>query len=593
MISSLSQALKSAAARQNSVQEIDRSPNSDSRRTRNAGAETQRHTSNQSKSTSQPPSSGTQLDTFTQTPTTADNLFRSRTELDKLRDESPWVTALDPVSEISPRTLPYLPVQSSPEGVRPQIFDPLTRDVWLPATGIGPTAYVPTGLPPNLPEADRPRPSPLEKLDRPDGSVIELAGEALDNGEISEALDQALNSEGDSVSLTLEVNVSALTPIGTAGVTEKITVKAQLVEDGGYEISLSREEAISLGLEISDDLNAQARVGVGVRVIYKFDTLDEATQGLKDLVVTAGDHPAIGHVTSVQEKSANVADNVINNPVTEAAGTIISRFPGFGGADDVLDVVQDGVSAVETGTDTINNVVDDAKGRLNDANTAIEFTGTVGADVNLGLPVTTEPGVEFGVKLSVDSTFRTRVNTDNTINVSVTYSGSGSAEIGGTGSIRLDAKASVTISQDYRRDGGDLDRVGKSQVTLSLDASETYTDGVVVSGSVGSGQRASYTFDAAELNGDVGEAIQLFLQGDTEGAIETLGNIEGDLTIQTRATGGAGFEIGASGVGGGLVVKGSLTAVDQGEAVHLDDLSLEEAYDLIEEYVPDVGVLLN
>lgn len=436
----------------------------------------------------------------------------------------------------------------------------------------------------NMPAQSEPA---IPKTSTPNNDAVNAAKDAAKDGDYRSALDHALNSEGDSVEL--EIGVSASLPLvipGTKlGADRSVGVEIERVEDG-YELSLSAEQAIELGLEVSPSLNAQVEAGLAAEVTYQFDTVDAAAQGVKDLAITAGNHPAADEAAGLLENAADLADSAANSGVadvlTGAVGNVLAG-PVFGrwAGDLIGDQVQRLTRAAEEKTNEFKDAVDGAQDRLKAAYDGYEVSGFVGASATLGLPspVDVENALKLEGSLATEQRFTTKVNADGTATVSISYSGKASAEggfvgAGGEGTV----KNSVTVSQDVvRNQDGRYVRDGSAEIEFASDVSGQINSCVLVSTNAGGGAKVSYTVEADQLNGELVDAAGLFLQGDTEGALREFGSIEGDLEIQGRITGGVKVSAEAGYLGAKLGLEGELSITDQGQAYEIEDLSLADA----------------
>jgi len=531
-------------------------------------------------------------------PTTVERLSRTSSPLDSWRD----VSSENEVG--APGRLPGVVV---PFGDH---LDPATiSDGFGPlAAGnggyrLGDRGDVPTGVPGSsravLPDnveryyPDSGRPSLLDRLAVPDGEAIELSVEALRDGDVHTLLETALNSEGDSVAVRLEVGASVLTPIGAVGGRGEIEAKIVRTEDGRYEISITAASAATLGLEVSEELGVEVEQGVEARVVFGFDTLEEAERGLWDLTIVAGGADRIEQLADTTATVTEFADDVLNsragdNWFTDRIDDVVSVVPGV---DRPFETAREATDAIADATEQLAEFVGGAQERLNDARESVEVSHFTGADAKLGLPEDPLSTRELGIDLSAQARYTTRFNEDGTITVSATQSASasGGGSIDGFG-VEGDARGSVTVSQTFERDGLNLEPIGEATVSLVIDSSGSVTTGVgaggAVTGNAGGGVRATYTFEVSELENVAGGAIAQLLRGDVDGAIETLGDVEGDLTIQARVTGGGEVSVQGSRGGNSVSGTGRIDITDQGTPVEFEDVSIVEAFEFIESRIP-------
>jgi hypothetical protein len=422
-----------------------------------------------------------------------------------------------------------------------------------------------------------------------DTSNLDAAKDAADRGDFEGALQSALNSEGDSVELEIGVNASLpiVIPGTKIGASESVAVGVERTEDG-YDVSLSGEQAIQLGLEVDDDLQAQVEAGLETEITYSYDTVEEAAQGLKDLAITAGNHPAADEAAGLLENAADLADGAANSGVADAIFNGIGHAiggPVFGGAagDFIGDQVQNLTGLAEEKTNELEIAINDAQSRLNSAQSSYTVAGFVGANADLGLPLPVDvKGLELGVSTGVEARFSTTVNADGTASVEISYTQTASGEAGFGATANGEVSNSVSISQDLvQNQDGRYVRDGSAEVTFESDVSGAVGGGIGITDEIGAGQTVSYTIEADGLNGELRDAADAFLQGDIDGALQELGSIEGDLEVQRNVTGSVGFEIGGGFAGAKIGIEGGLTITDQSEADVTEDVSIAEGLEAI------------
>lgn len=379
-----------------------------------------------------------------------------------------------------------------------------------------------------------------------------------------------LNSTGDSI----EVDLS-----GEVGVTVKgVHVGGELelgatVEqtDDGYVVRIDAELAARLGLGVDGgsngsggDASVTAGAGAQVEFKYRFDTKEEAAQGLQDLAVTAGNNPLAGHVAAGAEIGADIAHGAatIHDAVTDhllgiATGGLIDNNPAG-------DVIRNGTGALEDGTDIARQEIDAARARLNAASDGYSITGYVEGELTgdianrFGLPSDVDTS-QFDFAGSVAGGTAITVDFSGDGDISVELSKSIEASASGSGSnlgINGNAEASVSHRFDFaRNEDGRLVGQGAGEITFSagLGAGTSVGSGLTVNESHGGG--FSYTVQADDLGGDIGRAAKQFLQGDQGGALETLASVPGVLEVNVGLSAGTavGGDIGA----GAATVEGS------------------------------------
>jgi len=466
-----------------------------------------------------------------------------------------------------------------------------------------------------------------DDLDVPETQEVQSTLDSVLAGDIDEALENGLNSDGDSVSINLGASVKA--PAGIVGVEGEVSAEITRVEDG-YEVSLSAEAAVSLGLAAdSDDLGVGADIGAGATVVYHYDSLEQAKQGVSDLVITAGKHDAVQLAVDLAAESA-----ALSNTIVDKVGDIVDGFPGpigtairaaTGGVDKLADSIIETVpeelnidlpfpfgsvniplgtvkddlqddlqeldalrARAEQNLDGIRDAQSDARDRLNDAYSGFEVTGSAGAFADIGIPNPTQ--IEnFGASVEgrVEHTVTGRFNADGTAEVDYSYTASGSGRAGlGIGG-EISAETGITISQELRQDGLSFSTVGDVGVEFRADAEALAKLGVGVSYDQGVGGELVYATTANALGDQLGIAGQHFLEGDFDGTFEAIGDIEGDLEVTGRAVSGASLKLGGDVGGAELAVDGNIRFEDLGQTQSIDDLTLEEAFDFLTDQVED------
>ena len=471
----------------------------------------------------------------------------------------------------------------------------------------------------NDPEEAEVDAAPPAELDVPDSEDVQSTLDSILDGDIDAALENGLNSEGDSV--TVNLGASASIPGGLVGVEGEVSAEITRVDDG-YEVSLSAEAAVSLGLAAdANDLGVGAEIGAGATVIYHYDSLDEAKQGVSDLVVTAGKSAAVQDAVDL---ACEVASRT--NGIVEKVGDIIDSFPGpigdairkvTGGADALadrlietlpenlsidlpwpfgsvdiplgglkddlqeLDVVRN--RAVEQLED-LSNTQRDARARLDNAYSGFEVSGSLGAFADIGIPVPVEAeNLGAGVSGRLEHEVTGRFNADGTAAIEYSYTASGSVNAGAGIGGEVSSETSVTVSQDLTRNGFNFNTVGDVDVEFRADTEALAKLGVGVTYDHGVGGELVYTTTLNELGGQLNSAASSFLQGDLSGAFGAIGDIEGDLEVTGRSVSGASLSLGGDIAGAELSVSGGISFEDLGDTQTLEDVTLEEAFAFLNE----------
>ena len=112
----------------------------------------------------------------------------------------------------------------------------------------------------------------------------------------------------------------------------EITANVVKTEDD-YEVSISGEAALQLGIGIdNDDANVEAALGAGGQVTFTYDSLEAATQGVQDLVITGGKHQAFVDIVQTASDFKNGVESVfgsIDDVVTNGLQSAVDEIPDF------------------------------------------------------------------------------------------------------------------------------------------------------------------------------------------------------------------------------------------------------------------------
>jgi len=123
-----------------------------------------------------------------------------------------------------------------------------------------------------------------------DGDVRNTAVK-LAEGDLAGAMRAALNSEGDTMSLLveLELSVGLFANVGFMGATE---VKLEKVSDG-YELTFADDNNIAFGVEGMEDLEVNFPVGAEVAVVMHFTQIEHIGRGLRAAALAVIGLPAL------------------------------------------------------------------------------------------------------------------------------------------------------------------------------------------------------------------------------------------------------------------------------------------------------------
>lgn len=481
-------------------------------------------------------------------------------------------------------------------------------------------------LPPNGGDTEAP------DLDIPDSSS------ALDSaleGDYREALEKGLNSEGDSVTLNLGAGISVPipNPLGlplSKGIEGELEAKAELV-DGAYELSISAEAAVTLGLEVKEDvLDGGVRATAGAEIVYKYDSVEDLQQGIDDLVAISGKTEQIQEAAGLAADAAGLANGVADrvtdyiNGLGFPVGPIARRALGDidNIVDDLIDTVPDRLgfevggrfigleidglkedlqranTARHDAEDSLRNLSEaqsDATERLNTAYDGFAVSGGVGTFANLGLPLPIDlKGLGASGGLAADATVTGRFDADGNITVETQLQSSANAEAGlGIGG-SVNGDVGVTISQEFKQvDGGILgvnyEPSSDIEVEFSASGEALVTRGAGFTFDEGVAGEVKFKVSVNEVGDRLLNTTEEFLSGDFNEAFDELAELDGDLTLSGSNISGAGF--GASGGiwGANLSVDGGIQFEDKGEIIVKNDVSIEDAFEFLNEQVSDAN----
>lgn len=117
----------------------------------------------------------------------------------------------------------------------------------------------------------------------PTDRVPELSA-ALLTSDIEQAMRTALNSTGDAVTLKLELSGNAGAGANGGGKTE-VEVEIKRTAGSRYELTLAREAAVTAGIEAVEGVEANAAVGFGAKMVFRFESIEGCLYGVKGVAL--------------------------------------------------------------------------------------------------------------------------------------------------------------------------------------------------------------------------------------------------------------------------------------------------------------------
>jgi hypothetical protein len=399
----------------------------------------------------------------------------------------------------------------------------------------------------------------------------------LKSGDVAGAVNTALNSEGDSITLNIGADGSVGAG-GNVGVNGSAEVTVTLNEEGKYEVSLTAEAGVSVGAELAEGTEANAGVSASVSPTFTFDSPEEVAQGLAAMAgLAAQAAPGTSVLTTVVDQVAGPAAGVSNWLGDQFEGA--SGLPVVGGA---ANAVGDFFHGIGQGAQAVDNATGaEAAQFLQQHLTSVTVTGGAAVDVaaNLGIP-----GVElegFGLGAEAAATGETSLTFEftqpPTVSVDRTFGLEASASAGFGLGVSGESSASVNFHNEFiLNENFNLGQAlsgqqvqsplipGEATVTFELESQGQLGATVPgVSANQGVGGTVSFEVNQADvLNGLGSSALQSFAQGNLQPLLSHLGNVP--ITVESELYGTASLEggVGASVLGNGLSVEGGITWQD-------------------------------
>ena len=540
------------------------------------------------------------------------------------------------VNSISIGQLINIPASTSTSaaGNNDQISSPIyTGPGSSPGTG---------GLPPAISSAN-------EQFQIPDQHDNQRLNEAVRDLNFSSVLQEVLNSEGDTVQISL--TGEAKIPAGLIGVEGEIQAEVTRVADG-YEVSIAGDAALQLGLGIdNNDTNVEAALGAGGRLTFKYGSLQEAAQGVEDLVITGGKSQEFVEIVGIADELAGSVESLfrsIDDIVLSGVQSTLNRVPflpdsiqekidrlpelkqqlvngafdaaeeltdllsniqnfeiGIGGGsigplpipeikikpfdkllDSVTGPVQD-IQALSNQLDGFSSKQSAALDRLNESQDSIEITVRLQTAAELGIPLPVDlENLELGIGILAAAEVTLQINRHASSSIELGIRQQAEISAGAVLGGRTEFENQITYSQDFEHHGGlNFDPINDAEVQFSTDAEALVAAGSGIAIQEGVGGELTYKIKADELADDIGSISSAFLEGDFQTALNALNQIEGDLEINGRSIGGAAFESGFGFGGAGVVIEGEVGYEDHSDTLEIDDLTVAQAFEFLNQQV--------
>lgn len=125
----------------------------------------------------------------------------------------------------------------------------------------------------------------------PGENNVREVGQEFASGDLVGAIAAALNSEGDTITLALEMeaSVGAFANVGVQGSRE---VTLERTEDG-YELEMAMDTSLTFGAEAIDDIEINFPVGVELAVVMEFARLQDIGRALRAAALSTIGLPAL------------------------------------------------------------------------------------------------------------------------------------------------------------------------------------------------------------------------------------------------------------------------------------------------------------
>ncbi|MCP3100727.1 hypothetical protein LZ198_17800 [Myxococcus sp. K15C18031901] len=403
-------------------------------------------------------------------------------------------------------------------------------------------------------------------------------------GRLGEALDVALNSEGDSVKLKLSANGKVQAggaPVKAGGeIASEVEVKRG--PNGTYEVTALNEGKLTAEPSVKGPVEGSAELGVGVSPKFEFKSKEDALRGL-GIIAAAGNESALGVAASYAvDAGAKVGDKVSGF----LAGT--AKAVGADSIGKFFDKAGDTSRKLDSfvGTDAQKFLGDNLKG----FSVKGTLAGKLAGDLPLpNVPLAGELKGQLETKVDIELGKNGKKPTI-TVEQSGQLEGKGSVGSGAAFTKEVEGKGSIKLAMQSKFEvDGKLDLAAALQgrdAGLEVDlVDSTLSAEVGVSGKSGVGLATPEgTQTEASLKGDTGVSGKLKLTGKTVDvaaaladpqAREALANgdfgplakklgkvpitVEGELAATAGFTGKLSLDAGRA--SGGASIEGSLSDV--------------------------------
>ncbi len=152
------------------------------------------------------------------------------------------------------------------------------------------------------------------------GGDAEAIQGLFQTGFFQDALDQVLNSPGDSIELDLEAKISIpIVALLNVNLERSFTAQIALNDRRAYEVSVSLDTMGRLGIELWEGLEGNGGLARGGKAILEFSNLPETVRALNDMALTLIARPAIGALEDALAAGINAVDGAVSGVDTALA----------------------------------------------------------------------------------------------------------------------------------------------------------------------------------------------------------------------------------------------------------------------------------
>ncbi|MBN1204030.1 MAG: hypothetical protein JXB05_03790 [Myxococcaceae bacterium] len=399
----------------------------------------------------------------------------------------------------------------------------------------------------------------------------------LKSGNLPGAVDTALNSPGDSITLSIGADGS-IGAGGNVGVNGGAEVTVTLNDEGKYEVTLTGDAGVTVGAEVAEGTEANAGLSGSITPTFTFDSPEQVAQGLAAMGgLAAGAAPGTSLLTNVVDQVAGPAAGVSN-----WLGDQFQNASGLPVVGDAANAVGNFFHGIGQGAQAVDNATGvEAAQFLQEHLTSLEVTGGAAVDVaaNLGIPGLELEGFGLDAGLAAKGEMSLTLEFGQPPSVSVDRSfeleASASAGLGlgvsGEGTASLNFHNEYTFNENFNLgqalSGQKVESpLTPGEATVTFEMEVQGQGGVTVPGisaNTGLGGKVSFEVNQADVTNGLGTAaLQSFADGNLSPLLNHLGNVP--ITVESELYGTMSLEggVGGSIAGNGVSVEGEVSWQD-------------------------------